>query len=135
MEEIVATKVWFSDDKIYIETEDGRTLWQSLLYYGRLYEATEEQKNNYELNHFGIHWEEIDEDVSFESFLYENPEPVGISRFFLTHPELNVSAVARRMGMKQSLLAAYVRGLKNPSKEREAEIMNTIKQIGRELAD
>ncbi|MDR1724658.1 MAG: DUF2442 domain-containing protein [Tannerella sp.] len=126
-------KVWFDEEKLFIRTIDGKELWQSLLYYRRLYEATDEQRNNYRLSYSGIHWEDIDEDVSFESFLYENPEPVGVSRFFLTHPELNVSAVARRMGMKQSLLAAYVRGLKKPSAERENEIMNTVRQIGLEL--
>jgi len=45
----------------------------------------------------------------------------------------NISAVARRMGMKQSLLAAYMRGLKKPSAKHEKEIMNTVRQIGLEL--
>jgi hypothetical protein len=128
-----AKKIWFDNDKLYAEMEDGRVLWQSILYYRRLVEATDEQKSSYELGHFGIHWEEIDEDVSYESFEYENPEPVGISRLFLTHPELNATAVARRMGMKQSLLAAYICGDKKPSKEREKEIVHTVKKIGKEL--
>jgi len=100
-----ANKIWFNNNKLYAEMEDGRVLWQSILYYRRLVEATDKQKYNYELGNFGIHWEDIDEDVSYESFEYENPEPVGISRLFLTHPELNASSVARRIGMRQSLLA------------------------------
>ena len=128
-----AKKIWFENDRLYVEMEDGRVLWQSILYYRRLVEATEEQKNSYELGHFGIHWEDIDEDVSYESFEYDNPEPIGISRLFLTHPELNASAVARRMGIQQSLLAAYINGTKKPSSEREAEILNVIRQIGKEL--
>ena len=95
---MVAKKVWFEDERIYIETDDGRTLWQSILYYQRLKNATKEQRESYELDAFGIHWEEIDEDVSYKSFEYDNPEPSGISRLFLTHPEINASAVARRMG-------------------------------------
>ena len=67
-----ATRVWFEGERIYIETDDGRTLWQSILYYQRLKNATDEQRNDYELGHFGIHWEEIDEDISYESFEYEN---------------------------------------------------------------
>ena len=126
-------KIWFQDEKLYAEMEDGRILWQSILYYRRLVEATDKQRNNYELGSFGIHWEDIDEDVSYESFEYDNPEPAGISRLFLTHPELNASSVARRMGMKQSLLASYIGGTKKPSAEREAEILNTVRQIGREL--
>ena len=129
-----AKKVWFEGERIYIETDDGRTLWQSILYYQRLKNATNEQRNDYELGHFGIHWEEIDEDISYESFEYENPEPTGISRIFLTHPELNASAVARRLGIQQSLLAQYIRGLKKPSAEREQKILETIREIGCELS-
>ena len=61
---MVAKKVWFEGERIYIETDDGRTLWQSILYYQRLRNATKEQREDYELGAFGIHWEEIDEDVS-----------------------------------------------------------------------
>lgn len=129
-----AKRLWFEGERIYIETDDGRTLWQSVLYYQRLMNATENQRNDYELGHFGIHWEEIDEDVSYESFEYEMPEPVGISRIFLTHPELNASAVARRLGIQQSLLAQYIRGLKKPSVEREKMILDVIREIGSELS-
>ena len=128
-----ATRVWFEGERIYIETDDGRTLWQSILYYQRLKNATDEQRNDYELGHFGIHWEEIDEDISYESFEYENPEPTGISRIFLMHPELNASAVARRLGIQQSLLAQYIRGLKKPSAEREQMILEAIRDIGHSL--
>jgi len=127
-------KLWFADEKIFILTDDGKQLWQSLLWYPRLLHATPEQRMDYEYDPIGIRWEEIDEDMSVESFLYDDPEPVGISRLFLTHPELNASAVARRMGIQQSLLAAYIRGTKKPSKEREDEILAAIRQIGNELA-
>ena len=130
-----ATKVWFEGERIYIETDDGRTLWQSILYYQRLLHATEEQKKDFELGVFGIHWEEIDEDISYESFEYDDPEPTGISRFFLTHPEINASAVARRIGMNQSLLAQYISGLKKPSEERSNIIMQTVREIGEELSN
>lgn len=128
-------KLWFEGERIYIETEDGRTLWQSILYYDRLKNATEQQRMDYELNVFGIHWEEIDEDMSYESFEYDDPEPTGISRIFLTHPELNASAVARRLGMSQSLLAQYIRGLKRPSEERAQLILDEIHKIGQEFCE
>ncbi|MDR3142735.1 MAG: DUF2442 domain-containing protein [Tannerellaceae bacterium] len=131
--ELKIKKLWFDDNKIFVLTDDDRELWQSLLWYRQLLNATDEQRNHYTMSYSGIHWPDVDEDVSFESFFYDDPEPVGISRFFHTHPELNASAVARRMGIQQSLLAAYIRGTKKPSKERENEIMNTINQIGKEL--
>lgn len=129
-----AKRVWFEGERIFIETEDGRTLWQSILYYDRLRQATPEQREDYELNAFGIHWEDIDEDVSYESFEYDNPEPVGVSKVFLKHPEINASAVARRLGMSQSLLAQYIRGLKRPSEERTKQILDEVRKIGTELS-
>lgn len=59
-----------------------------------------------------------------ETFLY---------RIFISHPELNASAVARRMGISQSLMSQYISGVKKPSQERETLILNTIKDIGKEL--
>ena len=48
-------------------------------------------------------------------------------------PELNASAVARRLGLSQSLFAQYVSGTKKPSKQRFDEIIETMREIGREL--
>ena len=127
------SKIWFADDRIYGQTDDGRTLWQSLLYYRRLRNASEEERNEYEMDDEGIHWYELDEDISFESFEYEDPEPTGISRIFLSHPELNASAVGRRLGISQSLMAQYINGTKKPSKERETLILKEIETIGKEL--
>ena len=127
------SKIWFADDRIYGLTDDGRELWQSLLYYRRLRQATDEERANYEMDDEGIHWYDLDEDVSFESFEYDDPEPTGISRIFLSHPELNASAVGRRLGISQSLMAQYINGTKKPSKERERLIMDEILRISQEL--
>ena len=127
-------KLWFADKKIFILTADGKQFWQSLLWYPRLLHSTPAQRMSFQYDEIGIRWEEIDEDMSVESFLYEDPEPQGISRLFLIHPELNASAVARRMGIQQSLLASYIRGTKKPSLIREREIRNAVREIGRELA-
>ena len=81
---------------------------------------------------FGIRWEELDEDLSFEGFFFEkksNP----LYDLFVAHPELNAAAIARRLGMSQSLFAQYVSGTKKPSKKRLEEIVETIHAIGREL--
>lgn len=130
---MILTKIWFADNRIYGLTDNGKTVFQSLLWYKRLNNATEEQRNDYEMDDEGIHWYAIDEDISFESFEYDDPEPQGISRVFLSHPELNASAVARRIGISQSLMAQYINGMKKPSKEREKLILNEVQTIGREL--
>lgn len=132
---MIITKVWFADDRIYGLTDDGRTLYQSLLYYKRLMNASTQEREDYEMDDDGIHWENLDEDVSFESFEYDNPEPEGIAKFFLSHPEINASAVARRCGIQQSLLASYIHGQKKPSKEREQLIIGEIHKIAKELQE
>ena len=48
--------------------------------------------------------------------------------------EFNASAVARRMGLSQSLFAQYICGAKKPSEKRYREILETIHDIGKELA-
>lgn len=130
---MILTKIWFADNRIYGQTDKGKIVFQSLLWYKRLNNATEEQRNDYEMDDEGIHWYALDEDISFESFEYDDPEPQGISRVFLSHPELNASAVARRLGISQSLMAQYINGMKKPSKERESLILNEVQAIGREL--
>lgn len=127
-------KLWFNDNKIFIITDEGKELWQSLLWYHRLQHASDAQRNNYRISHSGIHWPDIDEDISFESFTYDEPEPIGVARIFREHPEINVSEVARRMRLPQSLLAAYSRGIKKPSKKRAKEIEEELHQIGRKLS-
>ena len=126
-------KIWIEGERIYGETDDGRTLWQSLLYYPRLRFANETQRMDYSFDAFGIHWDQLDEDISFESFEFPNPEPEGIARIFLLHPEINVSAFARRIGMKQSLLAAYICGSKHPSAAQQERIRSELRRIGQEL--
>lgn len=128
-------KLWFANNRIYIQTTEGEELYQSLYFYPRLLHATPEQLADCELWDDGIHWESLDEDVSLESFRYsETKEPApGLQTAFLTNPELNVSAVARRLGIRQSLLASYIKGTKRPSEARKAQILNAIHDIGRSL--
>lgn len=126
-------RIWFADGRIYGETDDGRVLWQSLLYYKRLKNATPEQRANYEMDDEGIYWEDLDEDVSFESFEYDNPEPEGISMIFLSHPEINALAIGKRLGISQGVMTQYVNGSKKPTKQCEQKIMQEIRNVAEEL--
>lgn len=126
-------RIWFADDRIYGETDDGRVLWQSLLYYKRLRNATSEQREDYEMDDEGICWPALDEDVSFDSFEYDDPEPKGISLLFLSHPELNAVAIGKRLGISQGLMTQYVNGTKKPSTECEHKILQEIKNVASEM--
>jgi len=129
-----AKKVWFSEDKIFILSQDNEELWQSLLWYPRLKLATEIQREAFRLTPFGIRWYDIDEDVSFESFTYEDREPkADIARIFKSFPEINVSSIARRMGIRQSVMASYLCGAKKPSESKKAEIEKILHKLGQEL--
>jgi len=129
-----AKKVWFSEDKIFILSQDNEELWQSLLWYPPLKLATEIQREAFRLTPFGIRWYDIDEDVSFESFTYEDREPkADIARIFKSFPEINVSSIARRMGIRQSVMASYLCGAKKPSESKKAEIEKILHKLGQEL--
>lgn len=133
MEDIKVEKIWITDTAIWIRTADGREACEKFSDYQRLKWATKEQRENYKADKFGLHWEELDEDLSFEGFFYEkksNP----LYGLFINHPELNASAVARRLGISQSLFAQYISGAKKPSEKRFKDILQTIRTIGCELA-
>lgn len=125
-------KIWFKGDYLYGEDENGKVYRQSLLWYKNLRKASTEERENYFIGYDGIHWRNLDEDVSFESFAYEDSEPSKLQRFFLTHPEINVAEFARLIGINPSLLRHYINGLKKPSWEREQMIIHKVNSIGKE---
>lgn len=125
-------KIWFKGDYLYGEDENGTTYRQSLLWYKNLRNATNEEREKYVFGYDGIHWRNLDEDVSFESFAYEDAEPTKLQRFFLSHPEINVTEFARLIGINLSLLRNYINGFKKPSKEREQMIIDHLHRIGQE---
>ena len=125
-------KIWITDDAVWIRTTDGREACEFFADYPRLNYATAIQRANYKADEFGINWPDIDEDLSFEGFFHQKPHS-ELYRIFTAHPELNASAIARRMGISQSLFAQYISGVKKPSKARLMEILSTLHTIGKEL--
>jgi hypothetical protein len=59
----------FRDGLLLVTLKDGRVIGTPLEWYPRLNNATPEQLENYELWAFGIHWEELDEDLSIDGML------------------------------------------------------------------
>jgi hypothetical protein len=66
-----AVKLWFTDDKIFVLLADGREIGTPLKWFPRLLNATENQRNNWRFigKGIGIHWDEIDEDISVKGLL------------------------------------------------------------------
>ncbi|MGH7495661.1 MAG: DUF2442 domain-containing protein [bacterium] len=67
----LARKIAFDSDTMWIELADGRKLGVPLAYFPRLVSATPEQRQSYEISGggIGLHWDEIDEDISVEYLL------------------------------------------------------------------
>lgn len=66
-----AKKVSFDADNIWVELSDGRQLGVPLAYFPRLLDATQAQRDDYIISGggTGLHWEELDEDISVKSLL------------------------------------------------------------------
>ena len=126
------TKIYFRDEHIIGIVDSGAELSQSMLWYPKLLNASEDIRDDYTFGLDGIFWNKIDVQISFESFWYPDAEPTKMQRFFLTHPEINVSGFAKRFGLNPSLLRSYVNGFKTPSVEREREILDYIHSLGEE---
>ena len=69
--EPVAKEVWFDDEYLWVLLADGRRLAIPLAYFPRLLHASPEQRLRFELSGggIGIHWQDIDEDVSVPGLL------------------------------------------------------------------
>lgn len=131
-----AQRIWFEADRIFLHTDDGRTGSMTLRAFPRLLRASEDQRSRYELSPAGIHWPELDEDLSFEGFFDQPNESKDnkIARAFSRFPEINVRQLARRMGINENLLAKYICGYCKPSEKRAKEIEAALRQLGQELA-
>jgi Protein of unknown function (DUF2442) len=72
--------VTFTDDSLSVALVDGRIITVPIVWYPRLLQATHGQRSNWQISGggFGIHWPEIDEDLSVEGILLGKPS-CGVS--------------------------------------------------------
>ena len=68
-----------TDDTISVDLFDGRTITVPLAWYPRLLHATSEQRTNWRIAGagYGIHWPDIDEDLTARGLLQGAPAPRG----------------------------------------------------------
>ena len=64
-------------DSLVVSLMDGRRISVPLVWYPRLLDATDAQRNNWKISGggYGIHWPEVDEDLSTEGLLRGSPAP------------------------------------------------------------
>ena len=66
-----AQNVSITDDSLIVDLDDGRTITVPLGWYPRLLQASSEELKNWRLigKGEGIHWQDLDEDISVENLL------------------------------------------------------------------
>jgi hypothetical protein len=66
-----AQRVRFDENNLWVELADGRQVGVPLAYFPRLINATPEQRQHYEMSGggTGLHWDDIDEDISVPALL------------------------------------------------------------------
>ena len=69
--EVRALNIVIADDTLTVDLNDGRSISVPLAWYPRLLHGTADERNNWRLigNSEGIHWPDLDEDISVENLL------------------------------------------------------------------
>lgn len=129
--------IWFENGRIYMLSSENKVYSRPLEAFPLLKDATDTQRAAYSivLRGAALRWDELDEDIHISSF-YEKKEPEydnEIARIFKRFPQLNVSEVARNLGINKSLLSKYIYGIKCPSEERICQIKAALHALGKEL--
>ncbi len=77
IQEVRIKDITVTEDTITAQLIDGRTISVPLAWSWRLSEATPEQREHREIigDGHGVHWPDIDEDISAEGMLYGIPAP------------------------------------------------------------
>ncbi len=93
-----AADVTFSEDSLTVSLMDGRSISVPLAWYPRLLRATAAQRAHWQIagGGYGIHWPDIDEDLSTEGLLRGAPAPQRMQSRRLQRRRTNKSAVRRR---------------------------------------
>lgn len=130
-------EIWFDEGRIFMRDTVGMVYSRPLEAFPLLKEATDAQRDDFVIDKQGdaVRWPSVDEDIHVSSFLeqQEPNEENEIARIFRRFPQLNVSEVARQMGINKSLLSKYIYGIKTPSEHRRLEIRRALHTLGEEL--
>ena len=95
-----AQRVAVTEDTISVDLNDGRTISVPLAWFPRLLHASPEERKNWRLigKGQGIHWEDLDEDISVEGLVAGKPSGESQSSFqkWLSGRRLRLTNRSRR---------------------------------------
>jgi hypothetical protein len=66
---VEATEVTFDEDRMWVALDDGRSVGVPLAWYPRLLKGSLEDRAKVWITPSGLHWDELDEDISIASIL------------------------------------------------------------------
>ncbi len=67
--EVQATRVVVTDQHLAVDLADGRTISAPLEWFPRLLAGSPSERNRIEIDAYGIHWPDLDEDISIKGLL------------------------------------------------------------------
>ena len=75
LDELRVTRVASTADTLMVDFDDGRTVQLPLMWFPRLFRATQAQRDNYQLTGrgYGVHWPDMDEDLSAKGLALGKP--------------------------------------------------------------
>jgi len=78
-----AQSITITDDTLAVDLTDGRTISVPLVWYPRLMHGSEEERKNWRFigDNEGVHWPDLDEDISIENLLIGKPSGESQSSF------------------------------------------------------
>lgn len=72
---LVPVSVHCTDTSLIVTLQGGQSITNALTKYPRLLHASPEERANVELSPFGVHWPDIDEDLSIHGLIKGNASP------------------------------------------------------------
>jgi hypothetical protein len=89
--------VYFTRDALVVDLMDGRTISVPLNWYPKLFKASRKQRSHWEIcgGGYGIHWPEIDEDLSTEGLLRGAPASARLRKVKRPSKKSGLSLVKR----------------------------------------
>ncbi len=75
LDDICVTHIASTADTLKVDFDDGRSVELPLMWFPRLFRATQAQRDHYELlgGGFGVHWPDVDEDLSAKGLALGKP--------------------------------------------------------------
>ena len=116
-------------EMIVVRTKTGYSAYAEKYPVYTVGSSLEELKTNM-LEAINLHFEEQGKAIAEKDLKIT----LDLPQFFEFYKVINAKALSERIGVNQSLLAQYIKGIKKPSPTQTQRILKGVQQVGKELA-